>query len=219
MMMERSSRHAQIASGLLPLQQSWPKASGALPMERPVLASQWLMLRTSMHVVVEVTPGLTKAERYRELNAELAALLAGEPDGLANTANTAALLYARLPELNWAGFYFLRGQELVLGPFQGKVACVRIALGRGVCGAAAQKLGPLIVPNVNAFPGHIACDAASRSEIVVPLVERGRLLGVLDLDSPELARFDQVDADGLGVTVELLLRHSDLSRLVDRAGD
>jgi GAF domain-containing protein len=170
-----------------------------------------------MHVI-KSTAGLSKAAAYAALNAQLAAVLAGEPDGLANTANTAALLYQGLPDLNWAGFYFLHGNELVLGPFQGKVACVRIALSRGVCGAAASRRETVIVPDVHAFPGHIACDSASRSEIVVPLVCAGRLWGVLDLDSPQLARFDQEDAAGLGAAVDLLLRHSDFSWLDRKTG-
>jgi L-methionine (R)-S-oxide reductase len=116
--------------------------------------------------------------------------------------------------LNWAGFYFLQDNELVLGPFQGQVACVRIALGRGVCGTAAQRRQTIVVPDVHAFPGHIACDVASRSEIVVPLVQAGRLLGVLDLDSPELARFDGEDRAGLNTSCELLLAKSDLSRFL-----
>ena len=163
-----------------------------------------------MHVVKSIA-GLPKAAAYAALNAQLAAVLAGEPDGLANTANMAALLYLGLPDLNWAGFYFLHGNELVLGPFQGKVACVRIALNRGVCGAAASRRETVIVPDVHAFPGHIACDSASRSEIVVPLVRAGRLWGVLDLDSPQLARFDQEDAAGLEAAVAILLKHSDLN--------
>ena len=163
---------------------------------------------------IKSTAGLSKSDAYRELNAQLTALFAGERNGLANTANMAAVLFQALPGLNWAGFYFLRGHELVLGPFQGKVACVRIALGRGVCGTAAQTRQTIVVPDVHAFPGHIACDAASRSEIVVPLVQDGQLLGVLDLDSPALARFDRDDAAGLETAVASLLRHSDLSRLV-----
>lgn len=163
---------------------------------------------------IKSTAGLSKPETYAQVNAQLAGLFAGERNGLANTANLAAVLFQALPGLNWAGFYFLRGGELVLGPFQGKVACVRIALGRGVCGTAAQQRQTIIVPDVHAFPGHIACDAASRSEIVVPLVKDGQLLGVLDLDSPELARFDQADAAGLEGAVRILLTHSDLTRLV-----
>jgi GAF domain-containing protein len=145
----------------------------------------------------------------------LTGLFADERDGLANAANTAAALYHGLPDLNWAGFYFLRGGVLVLGPFQGKVACVRIPLGSGVCGTAAERRDTVLVADVHAFPGHIACDANSRSEIVIPLVQRGRLLGVLDLDSPSLARFDDEDRVGLSAIVELLLESSELSRFVD----
>jgi L-methionine (R)-S-oxide reductase len=155
----------------------------------------------------------SKAATYREVNLQLAGLFSGERDGLANTANMCALLYQMLPDVNWAGFYFLQGSELVLGPFQGRVACVRIAMGRGVCGTAAERREILVVPDVNQFPGHIACDAASRSEIVVPLVQQGRLLGVLDLDSPELARFDAEDRDGLKASVDILLNSSQLSKL------
>ena len=158
---------------------------------------------------------LAKPAAYRELKAQLAGLFADERDGLANAANTAAVLYHGLPDLNWAGFYFLRAGELVLGPFQGMVACVRIALGAGVCGTAAQRRDAVVVPDVHAFPGHIACDANSRSEIVIPLVQQGRLLGVLDLDSPSPARFDEEDRLGLSAIVELLLEASDLSRCVD----
>jgi GAF domain-containing protein len=164
--------------------------------------------------VVQAPSAGSKPERYAELHSQLAALLADETDGLANAANLSALLYEALPGLNWAGFYLLRGSELVLGPFQGKVACVRIALGRGVCGAAAERRETIVVPDVHAFPGHIACDAASRSEIVVPLLRRHQLLGVLDLDSPEPARFDDHDARGLGALVALLLESSDFSRLI-----
>ena len=165
--------------------------------------------------VVKTSAGVSKTEAYRELNAQLAALLAGERDGLANAANFAALLWQGLPQLNWSGFYFLRGDELVLGPFQGKVACVRIKLGRGVCGTAAQRRETIVVPDVEAFPGHIACDHASRSEIVVPLVHEGKLIGVLDLDSPELARFDADDAAGLAESVRIFLQASDLARLAE----
>ena len=167
-----------------------------------------------MHAV-KATAGLPKAAAYRELNGQLAAVFEGESNGLANAANMAALLWQFLPDLNWAGFYFLRGRDLVLGPFQGNVACVRIALGRGVCGTAAERRETVIVAYVLSFPGHIACDPRSRSEIVVPLIQGGRLLGVLDLDSPLLARFERDDAEGLTEAVSVLLRHSDLSRLVD----
>jgi GAF domain-containing protein len=137
-----------------------------------------------------------KAEFYQELRLQLASLLEGERDNIANASNTAALIYHSLPDVSWAGFYFLKGRELVLGPFQGKPACVRIPLGQGVCGSAAERRESLVVPDVDAFPGHIACDSASRSELVVPLVKQGVLLGVLDLDSPTLARFDQADRAG-----------------------
>ena len=166
-----------------------------------------------MHVV-NSTAQLPKAAAYRELQQQLAALFAGERNGLANAANMSALLYEALPNLNWVGFYFLQAGELVLGPFQGKVACVRIALGRGVCGTAAERRETVIVPDVNAFPGHIACDVASRSEIVVPLIKDGRLLGVLDIDSPQIARFDHEDGAGLNAAASLLVQSSDLDRFV-----
>jgi len=138
-----------------------------------------------------------QAADYARLGEELAALIEGENDLTANAANAAALIYDALPEINWAGFYFLKDGELVLGPFQGKPACVRIALGRGVCGTAAAQRRTLVVPDVHEFPGHIACDAASRAEIVVPLINAGALLGVLDIDSPRVGRFDAADARGL----------------------
>jgi L-methionine (R)-S-oxide reductase len=144
----------------------------------------------------------SKFELYRELAAELDGLLAGEMDPIANAANAAAALYHGLPELNWAGFYFLRGEELVLGPFQGRPACVRIPVGKGVCGTAAADRRTMVVPDVEAFPGHIACDTASRSELVVPLFTSQGLLGVLDLDSPVVGRFDAADQEGC----ELLAR-------------
>jgi GAF domain-containing protein len=134
---------------------------------------------------------------YAELSRDLAALLSGERDLIANAANTAALVYDALPGLNWAGFYLYKSGELVLGPFQGKPACVRIAIGRGVCGTAAARRETVLVEDVHAFPGHIACDSASNSEVVVPLVKGGELLGVLDLDSPNLARFTAADARGV----------------------
>jgi GAF domain-containing protein len=155
----------------------------------------------------------SKREQYRELAEQLASLFEDETDGLANAANMSALLWEALPELNWCGFYFCRASELVLGPFQGKVACVRIALGRGVCGTAAEERKTVVVPDVHAFPGHIACDSASRSEIVVPLLSARALLGVLDLDSPRAGRFDAEDAAGLEAAVALLLARSDFARL------
>jgi L-methionine (R)-S-oxide reductase len=160
-----------------------------------------------------VEAGAPKAAVYRELHAQLTALFAGERDGLANAANLSAVLYAALPDLNWCGFYFLQDRELVLGPFQGNVACVRIAVGQGVCGTAAERRETVVVEDVHAFPGHIACDAASRSEIVVPMIQDGRLLGVLDLDSPLQARFDHEDSLGLNGLVTLLLQCSDLRRV------
>lgn len=155
--------------------------------------------------VFDGTPtGGTKPAAYRELLSALDGLTAGEPDGVANLANAAALIWQWLPDLNWAGFYRLIGDELVLGPFQGKPACIRIAMGAGVCGTAAATRATQVVPDVHAFPGHIACDAASRSELVVPLVAGDRLLGVLDLDSPAPGRFDAEDARGCEALAALL---------------
>ena len=150
---------------------------------------------------------MNKRAAYDELAGQLAALLAGEPDRVANSANMAALVYHGLPDLNWAGFYFTRGGELVLGPFQGKPACVRIAWGKGVCGTAAARGVAIVVPDVYEFPGHIACDAASRSELVVPLLAAGRVVGVLDLDSPDLARFDEADRAGIERLVAIFQAH------------
>ena len=134
---------------------------------------------------------------YAQVARDLRALLSGEKDLIANAANTAALIYDALPDLNWAGFYLYKSGELVLGPFQGKPACVRIAIGKGVCGTAAARRETVLVEDVHAFPGHIACDSASNSEIVIPLVRDGELLGVLDLDSPSLRRFGAADQRGL----------------------
>ncbi|CAN5397038.1 GAF domain-containing protein [soil metagenome] len=146
----------------------------------------------------------TKDDIYHDMYAALDALTADEPDAIANMANAAALLWQYLPDLNWAGFYRLVGDELVLGPFQGKPACIRIALGSGVCGTAAATRATQIVADVHAFPGHIACDAASRSELVVPVIVGERLIGVLDLDSPSAGRFDAVDAAACEKLVALL---------------
>ena len=157
------------------------------------------------HAAPALDPSLPKPARYRALAADAEALLAGEADPVANAANLAALLYHGLPGLNWAGFYFLKDGGLVLGPFQGKPACVRIALGRGVCGTAAARRASVLVPDVQRFPGHIACDAASRSELVVPLLHGQAVLGVLDLDSPRLARFDADDQAGCEALVAVLL--------------
>jgi len=147
----------------------------------------------------------SKQELYDQLASQLSSLLAGERDLIANAANCSSLVFHALPDLNWAGFYFAKDGELVLGPFQGKPACVRIRIGQGVCGAGASKCETIIVPNVHEFPGHIACDSASNSEIVVPLMKGERLIGVLDLDSPVPSRFDQDDAAGLESLVSILL--------------
>jgi L-methionine (R)-S-oxide reductase len=154
---------------------------------------------------------MTKTELYRSLVSQLSALLQGQHDLIANTANAAALIYHTLPDLNWAGFYFLKGNQLLLGPFQGRPACARIPLGKGVCGRAAQQRKTMLVENVQDFPGHIACDAASNSEIVVPLLSKeGRLIGVLDLDSPLRARFNAEDQAGLERFVDLLVASTEV---------
>lgn len=147
---------------------------------------------------------------HETLAGQARALLTGERDRIANAANLAALVYHTLPELNWAGFYFMQGGELVLGPFQGKPACVRISLGRGVCGTAARDRRTIVVPDVDKFPGHIACDSASRSEVVVPIVVGTRVIGVLDVDSPIPDRFSQEDADTLEELVRVFVESTDL---------
>ena len=147
-----------------------------------------------------------KATMYRDLASALEGLVSGEPDAVANMANAAALIWETLPDINWAGFYRNIGGELVLGPFQGRPACIRIAFGQGVCGAAAASLEVQRVDDVEAFPGHIACDAASASELVVPIVKDGELLAVLDLDSPAKARFDAEDEAGCVRLAEILAR-------------
>jgi L-methionine (R)-S-oxide reductase len=152
---------------------------------------------------------LGRSEAYAELAEQVVALIGAERDAIANLANVAALLYRQMPELNWCGFYLLRRGELVLGPFQGKPACVRIAMGRGVCGTAAQARRTIVVADVHAFPGHIACDADSRSEIVAPMVSGERLVGVMDLDSPRVGRFDEDDRAGLERIAEIIVGRSD----------
>ena len=159
---------------------------------------------------VSAASASSKTDAYAHLAAQAKALLEGERDAGANAANLAALLFHSLPDLNWAGFYWLKDGGLVLGPFQGKPACVRIALGRGVCGTAAAERRTVVVTDVHAFPGHIACDSASASEIVVPVFKAGRLLGVLDLDSPRPARFDEEDARGLEALARLFAEATDL---------
>ena len=151
----------------------------------------------------------TKFELYSNLSVQLRALLEGERDAIANMANMASLLFYSLPDLNWVGFYLLKNSELVLGPFQGKPACVRIGLGSGVCGTAAKRRETIMVDNVHDFPDHIACDSASNSEIVVPIVAGEQLIGVLDLDSPSLSRFDEEDAAGLNELVEIFVKATD----------
>lgn len=148
---------------------------------------------------------MDKTRLYADLAAQLASLIEGEPDRIANAANMTALLYHALPAVNWAGFYFAQSGELVLGPFQGKPACVRIPWGNGVCGTAAARAASIVVPDVHEFPGHIACDTDSAAELVVPLVEDGRVTGVLDLDSPERGRFDDADRAGCERLVEIFL--------------
>jgi L-methionine (R)-S-oxide reductase len=166
-------------------------------MHDPLRATPWTSIRH----------GSAKATLYDDLGRELDALLTGESDPVANAANAAAAIYHALDDLNWAGFYFLRDSQLVLGPFQGRPACVRIPLGRGVCGTAAAERRSIVVPDVAAFPGHIACDTASRSELVVPLIAAGSLLGVLDLDSPLVGRFDEADRLGCDALAGIIVRH------------
>lgn len=144
-----------------------------------------------------------KAEFYRQLAQQLRGLFDGETDMIANAANMSALIYQALPDLNWAGLYLLKGEQLVLGPFQGKPACVRIPVGRGVCGAAIERRSSVLVEDVHAFPGHIACDSASRSELVVPIFRDGEPIGVIDLDSPRPSRFDTDDQAGMEQIAEI----------------
>lgn len=146
---------------------------------------------------------------YGEVLAKLDALIGDERDWVANLANAAALLYQELDRINWVGFYILKGDELVLGPFQGKPACIRIGMGKGVCGQTALHRRAHVVPDVHKFPGHIACDPVSQSEVVVPIEKGKKLIGVLDVDSPELARFTEADADGLSRIAELLAQRCD----------
>jgi len=164
-----------------------------------------------MFEVKDVSTSDNKRDFHASLAQQLTGLLEGERDMIANAANMSALIYQFLPDLNWAGFYFMRGGELVLGPFQGKTACVRIAVGRGVCGTAVERQESIVVPDVHAFPGHIACDSASRSELVVPLIKDGRVLGVLDLDSPNPNRFDDEDREGCERLVQIFLASTEMT--------
>ena len=155
----------------------------------------------------QLSESLPKCELYSTLGAQLQALIADEPDAIANMANCAALIYHSLSDVNWTGFYLLKDDTLVLGPFQGQPACVRIPIGRGVCGTAAERRQTLLVPNVDEFPGHIACDSASRSEVVVPLINKAdQLIGVLDIDSPVLARFNEEDQRGIEALAAIIVR-------------
>lgn len=150
---------------------------------------------------------MTENENYQDLAAALRGLIEDEPDALANLANSAALIFHSMENINWAGFYLMRGNELVLGAFQGKPACIRIALGRGVCGTAAQDRKSLVVEDVHEFPGHIACDAASASEIVIPVIHDNQLVAVLDIDSPYKGRFDETDREKLERCADILAKH------------
>ena len=164
-----------------------------------------------MFEVKDISVSDNKRDFYASLAQQLTGLLEGERDMVANAANMSALIFQFLPDLNWAGFYFMRAGELVLGPFQGKTACVRIAVGRGVCGTAVERQESIVVPDVHVFPGHIACDSASRSELVVPLTKDGQVLGVLDLDSPNPNRFDDEDREGCETLVRIFLSSTDMT--------
>ena len=155
---------------------------------------------------MNVPRATTKPQLYEELAVQASAMLEGEKDPVANAANLASLIWHLLPDLNWAGFYFMKDGALIVGPFQGKPACVRIALGKGVCGTAAARRETVIVPDVHQFDGHIFCDSASNSEIVVPLLDGNTLHGVLDLDSPKLARFDEADRAGLELIAQIWVK-------------
>lgn len=168
-----------------------------------------------MHTAERIDPTLTKYALYQEICEQLHGLIADEPNFIANAANACALLYHSLPDVSWVGFYLTEGQELILGPFQGKPACVRIPFGKGVCGTAAAEGRTVVVPNVDEFPGHIACDSASQSEIVVPLLNWGSVLGVLDIDSTSLNRFDEEDAEGLESVVSVFLSSQSTTELPD----
>jgi L-methionine (R)-S-oxide reductase len=174
----------------------------------PLIGYNHLEHRKIMTFQLEKNETDPKAEVYAQLAAQLRSLLEGERDFIANAANLSALLYHALPEVNWAGLYLRKGEELVLGPFQGQPACVRIAIGKGVCGTAAEQRQTILVDNVHEFPGHIACDSASNSEIVVPLLAQENLIGVLDLDSPSFRRFDDEDAKGLNELAEIFVQSS-----------
>ncbi|MGH9898394.1 MAG: GAF domain-containing protein [Pyrinomonadaceae bacterium] len=159
---------------------------------------------------VQTVDYVSKSEMYTELKAQARELFTDEHDSIANAANLSSLVFNTVPDLNWVGFYFLRGDELVLGPFQGLPACIRIGIGKGVCGTAAQQRQTILVENVHEFPGHIVCDSASNSEIVIPLIKDDQIIGVFDIDSPKLSCFDREDQSGLESLAELYLSRSDL---------
>jgi GAF domain-containing protein len=158
-----------------------------------------------MQTLSPVEPGTSKTQLYQQICEQLTELLGDEPNFIANAANTSALLFQTLPDVNWVGFYIAEGKQLVLGPFQGKPACARLPIGKGVCGTAAAKRKTVVVPDVSRFPGHIACDIASQSEIVVPLLNWGKVLGVLDIDSATANRFDDDDREGIESVVAVFL--------------
>jgi L-methionine (R)-S-oxide reductase len=166
------------------------------------------MTRTSKIPVAQTDAD--KVADYATLSTQLAGLISGQTDFLANISNFAALLHTTLPDLNWTGFYLTRASDLILGPFQGKPACSRIVIGDGVCGTAALKREAVLVPDVHAFPGHIVCDESSRSEIVLPVFKGEHLIGVLDMDSPVLARFDEIDRDHLEKLLRQLMAGTDV---------
>ena len=185
------------------------RAAKKKPPKKAAVAKQKTATKKAPKKRVATHENNAKPKLYASLVVQLLSLLKGEHDLIANAANFSALLFNSLPNVNWAGFYFLQDGELVLGPFQGNPACVRIPMGTGVCGVAAQQCETIIVPNVHEFPGHIACDVASNSEIVVPLFDGERLLGVLDLDSPTIGRFDDQDAEGLNELVTVFVAHEE----------
>src|ERR671913_338476 len=186
-----------------------PQTAKKKPAKKQLATKKTATKKPSKQPAVATSENHSKPKLYASLVVQLLSLLKGEHDFIANAANFSALLFNSLPNVNWAGFYFLQGDELVLGPFQGNPACVRIPMGKGVCGVAAQQCETIIVPNVHEFPGHIACDVASNSEIVIPLFDGERLLGVLDLDSPTIGRFDDQDAEGLNELVTVFVAHEE----------
>jgi GAF domain-containing protein len=170
----------------------------------PILRPTTTMTFTISDAAYATDTPAAKQAMYADLRSQLQGLLSGETDLIANTANFSSLVFNTMPGLNWAGFYFLKGEELVLGPFQGKPACIRIKKGRGVCGTTVVEGKSIVVHDVHAFPGHIACDVNSRSELVVPVFAHGQIVGVFDLDSPLIGRFDDVDAQGVESLVRVL---------------